>query len=479
MNYSSALNAELPPFSQLVPGNEHNIASRRGTEPLFTKALSILAFYDEAMGCSTVVMDKASQAIGTPKCTKQTRFCDLCRKYSHNTTPGLVRTGIWEGTKLPCEKMHLDAVSDSRCANETRIYSCAAGFAFWTTPVFRYGRYAGSLTAGGVLFGRREEAVEKIKNLYKDRIAAEKFNMMLEDVTEKTHSEIQAMARLLGVCAEEISKKAENSNKTICPTTWHEEEPNDVKRQGKTRTKKILPANEKPGAINFSEKERKLLAAYQRGDSDTGSRVLNELMESSIAAFPNNFEAIRLRAIELLVLLSRAASTQPPELEGGAGGASESQATGSETLTEINEINLKRIQESKTTEELMENLRRAAGRMSGKIFSFQGIRHASALRKAQRYIWENYTRKISLEDIAAASGLSAPYFSTIFNEEMGEKLSSHLNRLRVERAASMLKETGKPLKEIAELCGFEDQSWFSKVFKSLTGVSPGKYRERP
>jgi AraC-like DNA-binding protein len=102
--------------------------------------------------------------------------------------------------------------------------------------------------------------------------------------------------------------------------------------------------------------------------------------------------------------------------------------------------------------------------------------HASALRKAERFIWENYTRKTSLQEIAATAGLSAPYFSTIFKEEMGENLSTYLNRLRVRKARHMLAETDLTLSEIASSCGFEDQSWFSKIFKSFTGISPGKYR---
>jgi AraC-like DNA-binding protein len=40
----------------------------------------------------------------------------------------------------------------------------------------------------------------------------------------------------------------------------------------------------------------------------------------------------------------------------------------------------------------------------------------------------------------------------------------------------MLMETGLSLSEIASSCGFEDQSWFSKIFKNYTGQSPGKYR---
>ena len=472
MTNSNALTTELLPLLQQIPGIEPGVTTQRKAEPLYAKALSLLSHYDEAMGCSTVVMDKSGHTIRTPNFKKQMQFCEHCKKYSQNPSPGIVRTGIWEGSKYPCEKAHADAIAESQRCNETRVYACAAGFAFWTSPFYRNMRYAGSLTAGGVLFCKRQEALKKILALCNDRIAAEKFNLMLKDVAEKNPAEIQAMANLLGICAEEISKKAEDSKKEISPIAWHEKALKETKLPVKNHEKKIM--HEEPGAINFMEEERILLAAFQRGDNETGRKILNELMDKSLAAHPQNFEAVRFRAIELLVLLSRSANQNP----GAKTEANGRQAANGESLTEINDVHLKRIQDSKTIAELKENLQRAAGRMSGKIFSFQGIRHASALRKAQRFIWENYTRKISLEDISKASGLSAPYFSTIFNEEMGEKLSSYLNRLRVERASAMLKETGKSLKEIAELCGFEDQSWFSKVFKSLTGISPGKYREK-
>jgi YesN/AraC family two-component response regulator len=173
---------------------------------------------------------------------------------------------------------------------------------------------------------------------------------------------------------------------------------------------------------------------------------------------------MKLRAIELVVLLSRAAVT-PDTSEDNI-------------VLDTNNRYLKRIQDAKNPEELTDILYLIVDRMAGRIFSFQGVRHASALRKAERFIWENYTRKISLKEIAEASGLSAPYFSSIFKEEMGENLSNYLNRLRVERAATMFFESDMSLSEIAGACGFEDQSWFSKIFKSYTGKSPGKYREQ-
>jgi YesN/AraC family two-component response regulator len=147
-------------------------------------------------------------------------------------------------------------------------------------------------------------------------------------------------------------------------------------------------------------------------------------------------------------------------------------------MLEANDHYLQRIQDSKNSEELNSVLNIIIDRIAQQLFSFQGVRHASALRKAERFIWEHYSRKLSLQEIAQAAGLSAPYFSTIFKEEMGEHLSAYLNRLRVEKAVTMLTESDKPLQEIAESCGFEDQSWFSKIFKNYTGASPGRYRKQ-
>jgi len=450
MNSIAAHNSEysLP----LALGNEVNIQSRREIEPLLAKARHILMFYDEAMNCSTSVFDRNGLIIRTGDHKHQAQFCDLCKKYCHNPSQ------IWQGNEYPCEKVHTEALAVSRRMFGTYVYACTTGFIFWTSPLYRKGNYAGALIAGQVLSGGHKEAAAKFYSMCKDRMAAEKINKTLYEAEAKSHEEIQAMARLLGVCAWEISEKGENSSEMIRCMVWQKEKSKKPGEQTTTRAKKNQGSCE-AGFEHPMEKERLLLAAFRRGDKKTGARILSELMNSILAAIPENLEIIRGRAIELLVLLSRAA------------------ARDSDALLETNNRYLKRIQESKTAEELMENLHLAAEGMAGTIFSFQGIRHASVLRRAERYIWENYTRKISLEEIAKASGLSAPYFSTIFKEEMGENLSSYLNRLRIERAASLLTESVKPLNKIAGLCGFEDQSWFSKLFKCYTGMTPGKYRK--
>ena len=453
-----------------APDNEVNIINRREIAPLLAKSRQVLAHYEKAIGCSATVVDRSGIAIKTSEYKKEMRFCDFCKKYSHNSSQ------IWQGNEYPCDKMHLAALAESRRTEETYIYTCEVGFIYWTSPLYRNGRYAGALIAGQVLSDGHKNAAEKFRDLCKDKVSTEKFSKMIGETAVKSHMEIQAMARLLGVCAGEISVKGEDPGEKIRRLIWQKGNMRNMKELVKTQEKKMRLSRqtgfshtaasdqaERPDDSEYSlENERILLAAFRRGDNETGDRILKELMDSIILANPDDLDIIRFRAIELVVLLSRAAV---------------SDTSNNNAMLEINNRYLKRIQESRTTEELIENLHHIADRMASKIFSFQGIRHASVLRKAERYIWGNYTRKISLEEIARASGLSAPYFSTIFKEERGENLSSYLNRLRVEKAAALLTETGKPLNEIARLCGFEDQSWFSKIFKNYAGISPGKYRE--
>ena len=469
-----------------LSGSEINIITRREIIPLLAKARWVARHYEKATGCSAAVLGNSGK--------KQARFCAFCLR--HLNEPSLV----YKGNECPCWKIHQAALAESRRAGGVYVYSCTAGFVYWTSPLYRNGRYAGALIAGQVIESGRKAVQEKFNKLCKDEGAEKKISSMIESVPEKKPEEIKAMAKMLGLCAEELSERKEGPCEMIRRKTWQSLNPKPFREKSfgenpfaesvKKPAKKNTDTGEEiyleyPAEGNhvpegagrgFLEKERMLFAAFRRGDNETGGKILKELMNCILKTMPGNLEVARFRAIELIVLLSRAAISGSKGTETGLTQEAAA-ASGSDTLLEINNRYLSRILESKTAEELIENLHLGTERMASKIFSFKGMRHASALRRAERYIWENYTRKLSLDEIAKASGLSAPYFSTIFKEEMGENLSTYLNRLRIERTLTLLTETGKSLSEIAKLCGFEDQSWFSKIFKSFTGMSPGKFRE--
>jgi YesN/AraC family two-component response regulator len=360
--------------------------------------------------------------------------------------------------KKPCHIMHLKAVAEARRLGGSYIYICPAGFIFWTSPFYSGERFAGALLSGGVLGVEKQQAVEKFMQNYGGGMHREEIEKFLSDIPRKNGGEVKALAQMMLICADQISGNGIISKKSIAKVNTVPEMPETEVSAG------MALSCQNDSDFYTMDKERMLLASLRRGDNGEAKKILKDLLNILYKTTKGIFSGFQIKAIELAVLLSRSVYN-PQDIE-------------DDSIIEINNRYLKKIEESRNFRDISSILTVIVDRMSGKIFSFKGVRHSSALRKAERYIWENYTRKISLKEIARASGLSAPYFSTIFKEEMGENLSSYLNRLRVEKASVMLIETNISISLVATACGFEDQSWFSKIFKSYSGISPGKFRER-
>ena len=80
-------------------------------------------------------------------------------------------------------------------------------------------------------------------------------------------------------------------------------------------------------------------------------------------------------------------------------------------------------------------------------------------------------------ELAALCRLSASRFAHAFKASIGVAPHRWLLQRRIERAKSLLKDSGEPLADIALRCGFADQSHFTRVFKRREGASPGVWRE--
>ena len=66
----------------------------------------------------------------------------------------------------------------------------------------------------------------------------------------------------------------------------------------------------------------------------------------------------------------------------------------------------------------------------------------------------------------------------MFRKETGQTISAYVSHIRIEKSKALLRQPGVPIAEIAGLCGFEDQSYFTKVFKNVTGETPQQFRNR-
>ena len=101
--------------------------------------------------------------------------------------------------------------------------------------------------------------------------------------------------------------------------------------------------------------------------------------------------------------------------------------------------------------------------------------YSKAVRRAIGYIRSHVKEKISLSQIALASGLSSGRFSHLFREETGMTPFAYVKKERLETARSMLIYTDRPISEISAALCFSSESHFIQAFQEYSGTSPGEY----
>lgn len=100
-------------------------------------------------------------------------------------------------------------------------------------------------------------------------------------------------------------------------------------------------------------------------------------------------------------------------------------------------------------------------------------------RAAIKYIIEHVNENgISIKLIADSIGISEGHLSHIFKKETGETIASYITKCKIDAAKLMLEDCRYKVYEVAELVGYKDISYFSSIFKKLTGMSPIEYQER-
>jgi AraC family transcriptional regulator len=103
--------------------------------------------------------------------------------------------------------------------------------------------------------------------------------------------------------------------------------------------------------------------------------------------------------------------------------------------------------------------------------------YAHRINRVIDYIRGNLDRQVKLEELARVACFSEFHFHRIFGAVSGETLSSFTNRLRLEKAARLLRYSRQSLTDIALSCGFSSSATFSRAFRSGYGTSPSQFRK--
>lgn len=98
--------------------------------------------------------------------------------------------------------------------------------------------------------------------------------------------------------------------------------------------------------------------------------------------------------------------------------------------------------------------------------------------EAKKYIAKNLEKKFAINDICNHLRCSKSTLLTSFKRECGITVNAYITQQRLSRAERLLHEEQKAISEVAILCGFSDQSYFSKVFSAKYGIPPSEYRHK-
>ncbi len=97
---------------------------------------------------------------------------------------------------------------------------------------------------------------------------------------------------------------------------------------------------------------------------------------------------------------------------------------------------------------------------------------------AIKYILEKYTfPSLSISEISKEIGISETHLRRLVKSKINMSPVQYISYLRIEKAKNLLLDSNCMIQEIAELCGFSDQYYFSREFKSAVGISPTEYKK--
>lgn len=108
---------------------------------------------------------------------------------------------------------------------------------------------------------------------------------------------------------------------------------------------------------------------------------------------------------------------------------------------------------------------------------YQSYKAGALTRRAKDYIKANFSKTITLEDVAREIHVSPQYLSKLFKEETGENFIEYLTGIRIRNAKSLLEGDELSIKEICYNIGYSDPNYFSRIFKKIVGVTPTEYKD--
>ena len=366
-----------------------------------------------------------------------------------------------------CKRNLVSSIQTASTLGEPYIFVCSSGFIKIAITLMVKGEILGCFMVGPLVMEKlTQRTIAKIIQL-NGNLSETAGNTSGNDYSA-TLSRIFLLLKDMKIYStKEVSSLANLLNNCIIANLW---DSNDyinakIKYNEQVKVGEALQ-NSKKSNKSFGhqyELENQLIQSIKRSANLESEKITAEIFQSILLNSTGNIDFMKIRLIEICTVLSRAA------VESGA----PSDLTITRSFDYINDLNRKdTIQDLEHWVYTL--IRHFLENASENIYSGD----SQIIRKITDSINEELSSKLSLSDFAKRHHINASYLSVCFKKETGYSFTDYINIVRIKKSKDLLEKTNLRLIDVSTSCGFEDQSYFSKVFKFREGCTPSQYRKK-
>lgn len=374
--------------------------------------------------------------------------CGICNKFQANSNKMLGKN---------CRLSMLRAIKEAFRWGEGYITTCPLGLIMFAVPIVFNKKLVGGFLSGLAVFPEmekdfKEEIVEKLAKYSRfDNSAIPKNFSFPVFSLEKVRDYVSFLFVLTKEFQLNDLKFLKNINEKYVQQYKIASFLEDLKKSSQDIGRKIY------------DKQDEIISKVKLGDKTGAREILNEFLGSIFFESGMNFEMLKVRIIELVVIISRAA------IEAGVK-ASELLGLNYSYLTKLNNV--------RDLDELLIQSTEILENFINKVASVKEKKKKISVDKMTEYIKKNFTNKITANEVAQAGGLSVSRTIHLFKEEMGMTISDYIKKLRIDYGKYLLLDTELTLADSAIESGFFDQSHFTKTFKKIEKITPSHFRRK-
>jgi AraC-like DNA-binding protein len=235
----------------------------------------------------------------------------------------------------------------------------------------------------------------------------------------------------------------------------------DLEKQREKTDEKVISESEQKAEINFISRSNQIVSLVLNGDAEgaieLSNRIIDDICESS-SGIGDKSKNFRMLINAVADSIAKIDYMGPSSIQ--------------------NDLFAFSAQEDETnTEELKLRAKSSCANIILELGKMVKKQQNRFILNAQKYIGEHYSDlNLSLDVVAKATGVTASYLSRLFNVDLGIHFTDYVSRCRVDASLEFLEQTTMPINEAAIKSGFYTVQNYIRVFKKLTGKTPGQYR---